>query len=77
MPKYRIIRPFYDGERLHPVDAELFFAEGAAPKGAVPLDAPRAPKPAADEADDFDTPPADITDAASGSTLSGLAKRGK
>lgn len=36
-PLYRLTRPLYLGEMVHPVGAELFFAEGTAPSTAIRL----------------------------------------
>lgn len=36
---YRLIRPFWDGQRLKPVGTELEFPAGGAPKGSIDVDA--------------------------------------
>lgn len=78
MPMYKLKRRFYDGEKLHPIDAVLSFVEGTQPKTAVLVKA----KEKAPVAEDFeevftDDDGAMVEDAKPGDTLSSLAKKGK
>ena len=83
MPKYKLSRRFYDGERVHPVDAILDFKEGTQPRTAKRVEAKAKEKEVEyEEVDDDDEPlldpaPNGVEDAKPGDTLSSLSKKGK
>lgn len=77
MPKYKLTRRFYDGERLHEVGEVLDFVEGCQPRLSRQVSVG---KREVEEIIDDDEEPllfedkTDLTQATAGSTLSGLAK---
>lgn len=70
MPLYKLRRPFFDGQVFHKEFAH--FAEGTAPKGAVPVNAKTEQSELAFEPTTF----ADLTDT-SRDTAGNLTSKGK
>jgi len=82
MPKYKLTRRFYDGERVHPVDSILEFKEGTQPRTAkrVEAKAKKVEEEFEEVSDDeplLEKPGALVEDAKPGDTLSSLNRKAK